>query len=816
MSLGPGCLLGSYQILNKIGSGGMGEVYKAEDKKLGRLVAIKVLPPGLVADPERLRRFSLEARAVSALNHPNILTVHDLGEVDGSPFLVMELLEGKTLREKLDEGGLPTKMMLEIGIQIARGLAAAHEKGIIHRDLKPENLFITRDDRVKILDFGLAKLKYAQDRSLVSGDGPTMALKSSDKQTEAGMVMGTVAYMSPEQAQGLPLDSRSDLFSLGVVLWEMVTGARPFQRESMVATMQAIIHEEPPDLDSLLRVSPVLERVLRSCLSKSPEGRFHSAHDLAFALQSALEAGSAPSLSEGTRSSVHVFSLRRFWPWVAAGVIALGAVALSWAWPVSPGHAMTSLAVLPLQNYSGDAQQDYFVDGMTDALIGDLGQIKALKVISRTSVMQYKGGKKTLPEIAKELGVQGILEGSVMRAGNKVRVTTRLMDARQDRQIWSSSYERDLTDVMTLQREVVREIAAQIQVQVTAQEQGRLSVARTVDPWVYDTVLKARALLEYALTEQDIRRAMAMFRSAVDRSPDFAPAWAGLGEATWQLALGGFEYVAPSEVRNQAIAADEKALALDPDLPEAHNARAIIAIDGDWDLEKAKYHFEKALELRPGFANCRHAYGQMLLWGFQRYGEARRQFEMARESDPFSPWNGLNFIWWQTEQRHHEQALAEGERLRRENPSNWLIPSQMGVSLTALGRFPEAIRMLESGVAASGERNPFLLSHLGQAYGLAGQRKEAERILSELDQLSRNRYVSPQFQAVVLFGLGRNDEAYLLMEKAFSLRATALVMLAGPCEHQAAFKKDPRFTAYRDRIRQAIRMPKGSVAGVGP
>jgi tetratricopeptide (TPR) repeat protein len=390
------------------------------------------------------------------------------------------------------------------------------------------------------------------------------------------------------------------------------------------------------------------------------------------------------------------------------------------------------------------------------------------------------------------------------------------MDARQDRQVWSSSYERDLTDVMTLQREVVREIAAQIQVQVTAQEKGRLAVARTVDPWVYDTVMKARALLEYALTEQDIRRAMAMFRSAADRSPDFAPAWAGLGEATWQLAVGGFEYVAPSEVRHQAIAADEKALALDPDLPEAHNARAIIAIDGDWDLEKAKYHFEKALELRPGFANCRHAYGQMLLWGFQRYSEARRQFEKARESDPFSPWNGLNFIWWHTEQGHHEQALAEGERLRRENPSNWLIPSQMSVSLMALGRFPEAVRMLEVGVAASGERNPFLLSPLGQAYGLAGQRKEAERMLAELDQLSRNRYVSPQYLAVVLFGLGRNDEAYLLMEKAFSLRSSALVMLAGPAEHQVAFKKDPRFTVYRDRIRQAIRMPKGSVAGVGP
>jgi tetratricopeptide (TPR) repeat protein len=444
MPLAPGTLLGTYQILRKIGAGGMGEVYKAEDKKLGRWVAIKVLPAAFAADPERLRRFEQEARTVSALNHPNILTVHDLGSHEGSPFLVMELLEGETLREKLGPGGLPSKKVLEIGLQLAKGLAAAHEKGIVHRDLKPENVFLTRDERVKILDFGLAKLKSLLAAAPLLGEEPTMAVKADTTHTEAGMVMGTVAYMSPEQAQGMPLDGRSDLFSMGVILWEMVTGTRPFQRDSTLQTLQAIIREEPPDLDSGLRVQPLLERVLRSCLSKNPEGRFHSAHDLAFALHSALEAGTP---SAGAEAQVHAnrpATMRRRWPWAAAGLMAVGVAAiLFWApWRREATHTPSVLA-LPAR-VLGSQESAFLSDAIPSNLTSRLVGVEGLDIKLPPSSLQMEKLKGDVGKVAEAYGVEQLVVTTVTAQGQSLILNVQLVLAATQKVRWAGQYEGTL------------------------------------------------------------------------------------------------------------------------------------------------------------------------------------------------------------------------------------------------------------------------------------------------------------------------------------------------------------------------------------
>ena len=815
MTLAPGTRLGPYEIVGQIGAGGMGEVWKAKDTRLGREVAIKVLPAAFAEEPDRLKRFEQEARMVAALSHPNVLAIFDVGTHEGSPYLVSELLKGGTLRERLSGGPLPIAKALDIAIQVARGLAAAHDKGIIHRDLKPENIFLTHD-AVKILDFGLAK----QAQAVQQGSQSELPTRDFRNATQEGAILGTLGYMSPEQVRGDPVDARSDLFALGVVIYEMLSGRQAFHGRTQADTLSAILREEPPELDSGLKVPPLLECVLRSCLSKEVEGRLRSAHDLAFALQSAMEAGtsSTGAVALAQTSAGVQNRLRRFWPWVA-GLLLVTVLGILWTMRARPvlDTPITSLAVLPLQNYSGDAQQDFFVDGMTDALIADLAQIKALKVISRNSVMQYKGAKRSLPEIAKELGVQGILEGSVLRVGNKVRITAQLIDARQDRHVWASNYERDMTDVMSLQREVVREIASQIRVQVTAKEKGRLSVSHPVDPEVYDTALKARAVVESATNEAEIRKAMAMFQMVVAKDPAYAPGWAGLAEATWTLALSGFEVVPPEAARDKAIAAAERALTLDPDLPEAHNARAIIAMDGEWDFAKTKLHYEKALELRPGYANCHNNYAQLLIGELGRFDDAQRHLDRARELDPFSPWNGLNNIWLLLAMGQPEKAVQVGEQLRKQDPNNWLIFGQMGFARLALKQYGEAVHDFETAQKLYGPRHPFILGRLAQAYGLAGRREDARKILRELQAASLDHYVSPRELAIAHTGAGEMDEAFRLLDRALAARTPGLVMMVQEYDGmEVLLRADSRWPGFKDRIRRAIRWPEGMDPGAKP
>ena len=556
MRLSTGFRLGPYEILSPLGAGGMGEVYRARDSRLGRDVAVKVLPAEFSADEERLRRFEQESRAAGTLNHPNILTIFDVGEHDRSPYVVSELLEGETLRQRLAGAALPQRKAVDYALQIARGLAAAHEMGIVHRDLKPENLFVTRDGRVKILDFGLAKLVTPRLGQALETNAPTTPVF-----TEAGRILGTTGYMSPEQVRGQPADHRSDIFSFGSVLYEMLTGQRAFIRDTGVETMSAILKEDPPFLSSSPSVLPPgIDRVVRRCLEKNREERFQSSSDLAFALESALT-DSAVSLPWRQPASAS----RRLRPGLLiarlAAALGLGAVLLllldvgglrRWLRRPAGIAEIRSLAVLPFSNLSGDPQQEYFADGMTEALIADLAKIRALSVISRTSIMRYKGVRRPLPDIARELGVDAVLEGSVLRSGNRVRITAQLIHASTDRHLWAETYERELSDVLNLQTEVARTVAEQIQIRVTPFEKATLASPRRVDPAAYEAYLRGL----YAWNKRSsgsVAQSIELFREAIGQDPTYAPASAALADS--YIVEASYGWVAPGEVAPLAQAA---------------------------------------------------------------------------------------------------------------------------------------------------------------------------------------------------------------------------------------------------------------------
>jgi len=802
-----GIELGHYRIVEKIGAGGMGEVYRAHDEHLARDVAIKVLPPGTLIDESARKHFHKEALILSQLNHPNIATIHDFDTQQGVDFLVMEYILGITLSEKVAGRPLPEKEVLRLGVQLAEGLAAAHDHGVVHRDLKPGNLQVTSDGRLKILDFGLAKLRL-----------PVTDNAATESLSETQAMAGTLPYMAPEQLLGGTIDARTDLHAAGSVLYEMATGQRPFAEVERSQLIGAILHK-PPLSPTVLnpRLSPELERIIGKCLEKEPENRYQSAKELAIDLR---------RLQTGVASEVRLAATTARWSFAKSVGLSLCIPALVIVLLIAlnvgrlrervlgraDGPRIESLAVLPVKNFSGDPAQEFFADGMTDALIAGLAQIKAVKVISRTSVMHYKGSSQTLPQIAKELGVDGIVEASVMRSGDRVRITAQLIEAREDRHLWARNYEREMTDVLALQSELVQAIAGEIRVQVTPQESERLKTARQVEPEVYDATLKGKATLEHATREGEINQAIELFQKAIDRDPTYAPAWAGLGEATWYLAETGFEYVAPADVRDKAIAAAEKALELDGTLPDAHMARAVIALDGEWDVAKAQQHFERALELRPGYAAAHTFYGQVL--GGQplrRFDEARLHIDRGRELDPLSPWNDINMVAWRLYQGRPEETLEEGQRARQRNPTLWVIPWQMGFAQLLLGQpslavpeFEAAIKLLQP------DRPAAVLAPLGLAYGLAGRRADALKILAELEQASQKRYISPYYLAVVYSGLGRMDEAFRLLDRALEQRTPWLVGCTTYDPESVALRRDPRWKPFIDRLRRLVRLPPGT------
>jgi len=627
----PGTKLGPYEIVALIGAGGMGEVYRALDPRLGREVAIKVLPGEFAADPERLRRFELEARAVAALDHPNILAIHDVGTHEGSPYIVTELLEGESLRQRLSGGALPVRKAVETAVQIAQGLAAAHEKGIVHRDLKPANVFITKDGHVKILDFGIAKL--VAPRNLVEPAQATTVVEA----TEAGTTLGTVGYMSPEQVRGQSVDHRTDIFSFGCVLYEMLSGRSPFRRGTAADTASAILHEEPPELAGTVRhIPPAIEGIITRCLDKSPEDRFQSARDLAHDLNA--------TLADTGRAKPAVITVpkgkRRFVGLVLAGLAVLAVAGvlvlkLKPAGPSARAAGQPKIVVLPFENL-GAPEDAYFAAGMTEEITSRLANVQGLGVISRTSAVEYNREGKTIRQIGSDLGVDYVLEGSVrwdhtVGHESRVRITPQLIRVADDTHVWADRYERVIADVFAIQSEVAENAVKAMGVALLPHEQTRLKEISTNDMEAYDLYLRGQELYNGGMDRRHLEGALQMYQAAVGRDPHFAKALAGLARSHLQIYWNYFDRTQARVARAKEAA--EKAVELRPDLADSHSALGYYFYWGLLDYPRALSEFGTALKIQPNNSDVLLGIGAVL----RRQGhwaDSAEQLSKALEFDP--------------------------------------------------------------------------------------------------------------------------------------------------------------------------------------
>jgi serine/threonine protein kinase/Tfp pilus assembly protein PilF len=735
----------------------MGEVYRARDSRLGREVAVKILPELLASDRGALERFQSEARAIAALSHPNILAVFDLGESGGIAYTVTELLEGETLRARLSAGPLPRERAIEIALQIARGLDAAHDKGIVHRDLKPENVFVTRDDRVKILDFGLAR----RTSPVEGGDSGATSARTLEQRTTPGTVLGTVAYMSPEQLRGEPVDHRSDIFSFGAVLYEMLADRKAFGKDSAAETMVAILTLDPPDLPRSDVHASAAAEVVRHCLEKDAGRRFQSARDLIFNLQQIL----------GAPAGEH---------------------------PEPGGRGGPSIAVLPFRNVSADPENEFFADGITDDVIANLSKIRSLKVISRTSAMAFKHRDRSLREIGQTLGARTILEGSVRRAGNRARVVAHLVDARTDEQLWAGTYDRELTDIFAIQTDVALQIVAALQAELSADEKTRLQKRPTHNVHAYQLYLQGRFAF-YKSTEEGYRQALEYFGQAIDEDPALALAWIGLANVHTEYAIGqGFGEMLPAAAFAKAKECVGRALALDNDLGDAHGVQASLMFLCDYDWAGAEKEFELALRLSPGSADIYDRYG-WLCSALERYDDSIRLVKRARELDPLPHQADLGTEYLRA--GRYPEAIEIATEVLSLDPGRARGHTLFGWAHVMMGNYEKGIPALERGASLSPGSTMFQ-AQLGEAYAMAGRTEQARKILRELLDLAARRYVSPYHLAYVHTGLGQREEAIDCLEKAYEERSGAMYGVKGSFLFQP-LRSHPRFQALMKKMNLA-------------
>ena len=792
MTLRAGIRLGPYEILAPIGAGGMGEVYRARDERLKREVAIKVLAASFSTDPDRLRRFEQEAQAAGALNHPNITAVYDIGRHEGAPYVVQELLEGETLRSRLAGETFSPRRAIGYALQIAHGLAAAHEKGIVHRDLKPENVFVTKDGRVKILDFGLAKLVPMPGE----GAAPDSHLPTTAGDTEPGVVLGTLGYMAPEQVRGKPADPRSDIFSFGAILYEMLSGERAFRGDSAADTMSAILTRDPPDLSATNRsIPPGLDRVVRHCLEKSPEERFQSARDLAFGLESLSDVGGPATAGKAVPavgpSRTRILALAGA---VAVVLLVVGGV----AWMRSRGKPIDSVAVLPFVNGSRDPDAEYLSDGITESIINSLSRLSELRVTARSTVFRYKGRDEDPRKIGRELNVRAVVSGRVVERGEMLSIQAELVDAGSGSQIWGDRYERKVTDILAVQDEIAQGISEKLRLRLTGEEKQQLTKRSTVDIEAYQLYLKGRYAWEKR-AEDSIRKSFEYFQQAIDKDPGYALAYAGLADS--YAVLSAYSALSPAEAFTRARAAARRALELDPDLAQAHATLGLAFGNYDHDWPAAESEYKKAIALDPNYATAHHWYG-LLLTAVGRFDEAVAQLRRAAELDPFSVIIQCNLSRPFLGTRQFDRAVEESLKAVALDPRSGVGHLYAGNAYVAANRIREAVAEYET-VARLLGRTPYGLTALGRAQALSGRREEALATVEEMKALSAQRYVSPAFIAMVLRHVGDKDHLLDWWEKACDDRSFETMFL----------KVDPANDDIRDDPRFAVLLRK---ANLGP
>ncbi|HEX6048709.1 MAG TPA: protein kinase [Gemmatimonadaceae bacterium] len=793
-----GRAVGHYRVLEQVGGGGMGVVYKALDTRLGRTVALKFLQARFGPDDSAAERFRLEARTVAALEHPNICTVHEIGETDdGQLYLAMPLYDGETLQQRIARGPLPIAEAATIAAQIARGLAKAHARGIIHRDIKPSNVFLTSDGVVKLLDFGIAKLA---DVTLTGS---------------AASPLGTVAYMSPEQARGERLDHRTDIWSLGVVLYEMLAGERPFPGGAAAVVLAGVLEAEPAPVRSHRPdVPPGLERVVMTALTKPPDVRYQSVQALESDLQ-ALGLGVVTSgesrppdgVTGGVRAQhTHHTYLRRSWRVVGLAVAAMAVVAAGIAaWiaardpeqgssPSATATAPATIAVLPFVDRSPDRDQDYFSDGISEELIATLARIDGLRVASRTSAFAFKGRDVDVRTVGAQLGVSTVLEGSVRRAGDKLRITAQLVNVADGFPLWSETYDRTAGDAFAIQEDIARSIAQTLRVRLVGAA-GNSSGGGAPDPEAYDLYLKGRHALYlrgryawYTRTEEGLRSAAAFFEQAVAQAPSYARAHSGLADA--YAVLGFYDYLPPGEAFPKAEAAAKRAIALDGGLAAPHATLGYVELYHNWNFQRAEEEFRLAIALEPNYSTAHQWYAN-LLTAAGRMSEAEVAMRRAQEIDPLSLIASAALGWVFYHAGNHSAALAQLEQTLGMNADYAVAHLWRGWTLQEMDSLPAAVAAHRRAVAVT-DSGALYIASLARSLALGGARSEAEALLARLEvRADSGRYVPSYELAKVHLALGRSERALELLERARAEQSHSMVFL----------RVDPQLADLRDEAR---------------
>jgi eukaryotic-like serine/threonine-protein kinase len=846
--LSPNSTLSHYRIISKIGAGGMGEVYVAQDTKLDRLVALKILPPEFAADADRMRRFVLEAKTASALNHPNIITIYEIGEIDGTNFIATEYIDGKTLN-KCDS--LSLLNVLDVASQIASALQAAHRAGIVHRDIKPDNVMVRPDGLVKILDFGVAKLSEVAviGRSPRTTDPEAATVPLAN--TSTGMIIGTATYMSPEQARGKTIDARSDIFSFGVVLYEMLSGVRPFSGENAMDVLGSIVADEPKPLRELRPSLPVeLEQIVKKSLQKDRETRYQTAGEVLSALKSLLrriefeKAEASPvngdevrtvmlaSSTQGVNSDTDEPSLARDSaptnlatqmqsPVVASphnlvaanhatdltnsrrrtiGVVAIFlafiAIAMvTWLFLKTPSHdQIQSIAVMPFVNASGNSDVEYLSDGLTDSLIFRFSQLPKVKVSPTSSVMRFKGTVRDVADIARELNVDAVLSGRLMQVGDNLSISVQLVDARTQKLVWAEQYDRKLADLLATQREIATTLTEKMQLRLAGDERA-IAKKYTSSNDAYQLYLKGR--YHWARrTKEDLFKAIENYKKAIELDSNFALAYAAQAEA--YNSLGKNPDLAPKDCIPLAKAAATRALEIDPSLPEAHSALGDSLAIYDWNWSESEREFKRALELDPKIAYTHVAYGLAYLTAVGKADEVSAELEQAVQLEPLSLINNAVLVGAYLYDRKYDKALIQARNAYDLDPNFPLARHWLGSALVVNGKYEEARSVLQQVKpdAPYGWMSVVVLAH---AYAKEGKKSEAEQQITLLRELGKTRYVRPYYLASIYASLGDKDKAFAELERSFTERDCYLGRISVD-PFMDPLREDPRFKNLLKRI----------------